>query len=60
MQRIILHPTATGLAQRQTALCAATLDRDLRINGLNLIGRSVRSSGHAQHSATCRGNPLAF
>ena len=52
MQRIILHPTATGLAQRQTALCAATLARDLQLNGLNLIGRSVRSSGHAQSSAT--------
>jgi hypothetical protein len=36
MQRIILHPTATGLAQRQTALCAATMARDLRINGLKI------------------------
>jgi hypothetical protein len=36
MQRIILHPTATGLAQRQTALCAATMARVLRINGLKI------------------------
>ena len=52
MQRIILHPTATGLAQRQTALCAATLARDLQLNGLNLIGRSVRLTANALSSAT--------